>query len=228
MAVVVKHDSGSVNNQVVGAAAGLAGFNLNDLANEGRQQLEECRRQAAQIIAEANQQAGELRREAEKRGYQDGFDRGSIDAEAKIQESAEQRARTGLDLVRSAVAQMYEAHEQWMGQYAESVGQIAIGATSRIVRGQLDHQPELIVGWAEDAVRSTRSACELTVAVHPETLAQLGQALDEMLAAPDLPENTRVIPDESVGPTEVAVRQSGGEIQAGLQAQLRRLEELFT
>ncbi len=228
MAVVVKHDSGTVHDPAAGATAGLAGFNLNDLASEGRQQLEEYGRQAARIIAEANQQAEQIRREAEKRGYQDGFDRGSIDAEFKIQESAEQRARTGLDLVRSAVAQMYEAHEQWMVHYAESLGAIAIAATSKIVRGQLDRQPELIVGWAEDAVRSTRSACELTVAVHPETLAQLGQALDEMLAAPDLPENTRVIPDESVGPTEVAVRQSGGEIQAGLQAQLRRLEELLT
>jgi flagellar assembly protein FliH len=85
----------------------------------------------------------------------------------------------------------------------------------------------LVVDWAADAVRSARSACELTIAVHPETLAQLGQAFDEMLASPDLPENTRVVPDETVGPTEVAVRQSGGQIQAGLQAQLRRLEELF-
>jgi flagellar assembly protein FliH len=228
MAVIVKRDSGSSDDPASSGSRGLAGFNLSDLADEGRQQIEECRQQAAQIIADANRQADQLRRSAEQRGYQQGLERGSIDAEAKIQETAEQRARTGLDLVRSAVDQMYEAHEQWMCQYAESVGEIAIAATSRILRTQLDRQPQLIVGWAEDAVRSVRSACELTVAVHPETLAQLGQALDEMLSSPDLPENTRVVPDESVGPTEVAVRQSGGEIQAGLEAQLRRLEELFT
>lgn len=228
MAVVVKHDSDSRDNSPASGASGLAGFNLNDLADEGRQKLEECRRQAAQIMAEANQEAEQIRRDALQRGYEDGLQRGSIDAESKIQETAEQRARTGLDLVRSAVAQMHEAHEQWMSQYAQSVAELAIAATEKIVRGQLEQHPQLIVGWAEEAVRSTRSACELTVAVHPETLALLGQALDELLAAPDLPENTRVIPDESVGPTEVAVRQSGGEIQAGLEAQLRRLQELFT
>jgi flagellar assembly protein FliH len=227
MAVVVKQDSGS-QAPAAGAPAGLAGFNLNDLASEGRQQLQEIQRQAAEILAKAHQQAEQIRCEAAERGYQDGYERGSADAEAEIQHSAEERARTGLDLVRSAVAQMYQAHEDWMNQYAQSIGELAIAATARIVRGKLGKDPHMIVGWAEDAVRSTRSACELTVAVHPETLAQLGQALDEMLASPDLPENTRVVPDESIGPTEVAVRQSGGEIQAGLAAQLRRLEELFT
>ncbi len=227
MAVVVKHDFDSLDDEASGGTAGLAGFNLNDLANEGRRQLEKCRRQAAEILATANQQAEQIRHDARQRGYQEGFDLGQIDAEAKIQESAERRASTGLDLVRSAVAQLYQAHQQWMNQYAQSVGEIAIAAAARMLRAQLDQQPELIVGWAEDAVRSTRSACELTVAVHPETLALLGQALDEMLAAPDLPESTRVIPDETIGPTEVVIRQNGGEIQAGLQAQLRRLEDLL-
>ncbi len=95
------------------------------------------------------------------------------------------------------------------------------------MRSQLQREPQLLVQWAEEAVRSARSACELTVAVNPETLALLGQSLDEMLAAPDLPEQSHVLPDETVGPTEVVIRQTGGEIRAGLIAQLRRLEELL-
>lgn len=225
MAFVVKQNSSSDPQS---AGAGLAGFNLNDLASEGRQQLQQAQLQAEEILAEAHQQAERIRADAAQRGYQDGLARGSAEAETKIQQEAEERARSGLDLVRSAVSQLYEQHQQWIDQYAQSLGHLAIAATAKIVGSQLKSHPELIVGWAEDAVRSTRSACELTVAVHPETLALLGQALDEMLAAPDLPENTRVIPDESVAPTEVAVRQNGGEIQAGLDAQLRRLEELFS
>ena len=227
MAVVVKHDSHS-DDRNAQSSAGLAGFNLNDLADEGRHQLQECKHQAAEILAEAHQQAEQIRNTAAERGYQDGLQRGMTDAESKIQQEAEQRSRTGLDLVRSAVAQMYETHESWMNQYADSLGQLAMAATARIVKAHLAKDPKLIVRWAEDAVQSTRASCELTVAVHPETLAQLGQAFDEMLASPDLPENTRVIPDESVAPTEVVVRQRGGEIEAGLMAQVRRMEELFS
>ena len=64
--------------------------------------------------------------------------------------------------------------------------------------------------------------------MHPETLAQLGQAIDELLASPDLPEQTHVQPDESVSRSDVVVRQAGGEIRAGLQTQLERLEEMLS
>ena len=72
------------------------------------------------------------------------------------------------------------------------------------------------------------AAVTLAVAVHPETLAQLGPEFDKLLASPDLPEQTHVEPDESVDPAGVVVRQRGGSIDAGLRAQLDRLQELLT
>ena len=86
---------------------------------------------------------------------------------------------------------------------------------------------DLLVRWAEEALRSTRSAQRLVVAVHPETLAELGGALDQLLSQSDLPEQTHIEPDESVDRNDVVVRQLGGEINAGLTAQLRRLEEML-
>jgi len=74
---------------------------------------------------------------------------------------------------------------------------------------------------------STRSAQRLSVAVHPETLVDLGEKLDQLLASPDLPEATQVVPDASLGRSDVVVRQTGGEIHAGLDAQLERLAELL-
>jgi flagellar assembly protein FliH len=49
-----------------------------------------------------------------------------------------------------------------------------------------------------------------------------------LLASADLPEQSHVQPDESVALNSVVVRQASGEINAGLQAQLRRLEELLS
>jgi flagellar assembly protein FliH len=63
---------------------------------------------------------------------------------------------------------------------------------------------------------------------HPETLAQLGRSFDELVASSDLPEQTHVEPDESVERNEIVVRQNGGDIHAGLQAQLQRLEEMLS
>ena len=145
-----------------------------------------------------------------------------------MKQEAEQRAQQSLALIRQAVGKLHEVHHDWMRQYSQTLSAIALAAAERVIRRKLDSEPELLVTWAEEAVRSARSATQLTLAVHPETLVQLGQSLDELLAAPDLPEQTHVEPDESVPRNEVIVRQPGGEIHAGLVAQLGRLEEMLS
>ncbi len=230
MANVLKTDPTSNSpdaSRATSSLSGLAGFNLNDLANEGRQRLDQSKQQADQILIDAEAEAERIRKQARQRGYQDGLDQAAIDSESRIQSAAMQRAQSGLDLVQSALDQLQSIHQQWMNQYAGSLNAMILAATKRIVSRELAIDPQLIVTWAEQAVRSVRTDCRLTVAVHPETLALIGQSLDQMLASPDLSEQTFVEPDPSIGPSEIVVRQDGGEIHAGLNAQLNRLEELL-
>ncbi|QDT08541.1 FliH/SctL family protein [Planctomycetes bacterium K23_9] len=230
MASVFKTDSACSESLVAKAAksiSGLAGFNLSDLADEGRRQLDHSQQESDQILASARAEAILIRKDAQQQGYKDGLAQAAVDAESRLQAAAIDRAQSGLDLVQSALDQIQSIHQSWMDQYAESLTATVLAATRRILSRELAYDPQLIVAWAKQAVQSTRSASHLTVAVHPETLALIGQSLDDMLSSPDLPEQTFVEPDESVGLTEIVVRQSGGEIHAGLQAQLQRLEELL-
>ncbi len=228
MAVVLKSDSKGDKSSAAREVAGLAGFNLSDLADEGRTRLEECRRQIRAMLDEAKQQAQSLAVEAEKRGYEEGLLRAAEDADRKLKEEADRRAKTGMQVIQQAVEQLHRIHEDWMQQYAQSLNSIALAAAERIVKRRLKDEPELLVQWAGEALRSTRAANSLVLAVHPEVVAQLGQSFDTLLASSDLPEQTHVEPDESLSPDEVVVRQNGGEIEAGLRAQLQRLEELLS
>ncbi len=207
---------------------GLAGFNLNDLADEGRSRLEQCRVQVRKLLDDAAVEANAARKKSEAEGYQEGLRRATIDADAKLQREAEKRAKEGLQLMGQAVQKLHATYEQWMQDYAQALNAIALAASEKIVRRKLIDEPEILVRWAEDALTSTRTATRLTLAVHPETLATLGEALDQMLVTPGLPEQTHVEPDESLERDAVVVRQVGGEIHAGLHAQLIRLEELLS
>jgi flagellar assembly protein FliH len=228
MAHVLKHDAQTQPSSAAGGkVAGLAGFNLNDLAMEGKQRLEDCRKQVQEMIALAKQDAERLREDARRRGYEEGKLQANVDSERRIAEQAETRAREGLQRLQQAVEQLHNAHDSWMQQYAQSLSRIAIAAAQRVIMHRLDQEPGLLVRWAEEALRSTRSAQRLIVAVHPETLAELGGAFDQLLSQSDLPEQTHVEADESVDRHGVLVRQPGGEINAGLMAQLRRLEEML-
>jgi flagellar assembly protein FliH len=227
MAHVVKTGSPATTADVRREVSGLAGFNLSDLADEGRLRLDECRRQISEMLAQAKEQAEAMRSRAVDEGYAVGIERAQADLEQRILEQAEIRARDGLQLLTRAVQQLHEVHDQWMQSYAEALTRLTIAAAERVIANRLDHERNLLVQWAGEAVRSTRTANRLTIAVHPETLAELGAAFDQLLASPDLTEQTLVEADESVDRNSVVVRQPGGEIHAGLLAQLRRLEELL-
>ena len=227
MAHVLKTDGQGQTPATTNEVSGLAGFNLSDLANEGKLRLDECRKQVGEMIAQAKEEAHRLCEEARQRGYQEGTAQANIDAEQRIAEQAETRAREGLQRLQQAVEQLHAIHESWMNEYAESLSRITLAAAQRVIMHRLDQERDLLVRWAEEALRSTRSAQRLVVAVHPETLAELGGALDQLLSQSDLPEQTHIEADESVDRNGVVVRQLGGEINAGLTAQLQRLEEML-
>ncbi|TWU50900.1 flagellar assembly protein H [Rubripirellula tenax] len=227
MANVLKANSPSEKVEAARNISGLAGFNLNDLADEGRSRLDECRNQVRQMLDEAAIEAKRIRTEAEAKGYEEGLTRAQVDNDKKIRAQSEQRAKEGLNVLHQAVEKLHTQHEDWMKQYSRTLSRIALAAAERVVRRKLVDEPEILVRWAEDALTSTRSASKLTLAVHPETIAQLGEALDLMLVSPGLPEQTHVEPDETLARDSVVVRQLGGDIQAGLEAQLHRLEELL-
>jgi flagellar assembly protein FliH len=169
-----------------------------------------------------------IRADARRDGYEAGMNQAKADNDQRIMEEAEIRAHDGLQRLHQAVEHLHRTHESWMQDYAEALSSIAIAAAERVVMHRLDDKKDLLLRWAEQALRSTRCANRLTLAVHPETLAELGGALDQLLAGPDLPEQSHIEPDESVDRNAVIVRQLGGEINAGLAAQLQRLEELLT
>jgi flagellar assembly protein FliH len=214
-------------NSAARQASGLAGFNLNDLASEGQKQLEACKQEVQRMIQQAETDAKGIRKAAQEQGHQEGLRRAEAEIEQKIKNEGDRRAKDELKLVHHSVHQMHEHYSAWMSQYSSLLHGIALAAAEKVTRRKLEQESDLLLTWVSEAVMSTRSASRLSVAVHPETLADLGEKLDTLLASPDLPESSQVVPDATLGLADVVVRQTGGEIHAGLQAQLDRLAEML-
>ncbi len=227
MANVLKSNSTVQRTDAARSVSGLAGFNLNDFADEGRTRLEQCRAAVQKMLGDAKIEAEQIRAAADARGYEEGLARAAVDADKKLKAEADLQAKKGLQLISAAVTQLHATYDVWMKEYADRLTSIALASAERIVQKKLIDEPEILVRWAEQALTSTRTATKLVLAVHPETLATLGEALDQMLVSPGLPEQTHVEPDETLARDAVVVRQVGGDIQAGMDAQLARLAELL-
>jgi len=227
MATVLKSNRTIDTSEAARNVSGLAGFNLDDFADQGRIRIDQCKAEIQKRLDEAHKEAERIRKQAHEKGYAEGLEKAARDSEQRIKQEAETLASQSLATIHDALKQLHETYDRWMQEYCDSLSAIAISAAEKVIKRKLEQDASLLVSWADEAVRSTRSATRLTLAVHPETLANLGHSFDELLASPDLPEQTMVEPDESVAIDSVVVRQPGGEIRAGLEDQLDQLRELL-
>jgi len=207
--------------------SGLAGFNFEDLSKRAHQQLEQCQQEVARMRADAKADIERLRKEAHEEGLRAGRAAAVAEAETKLRKAVDARVGEHGAAVKTMVQQIAKMHDEWLKSYADTLVSMAIAVSERVIRGRLDREPQILLRWATESLAAARSANRLTVAVHPETLAELGQSLDELLRHPGLPEDTSIVPDESVPKAGVIVRQVGGEVVATLETQLGRLQELL-
>jgi flagellar assembly protein FliH len=207
--------------------SGLAGFNFEDLSQRAHQQLEHCQQEIARMRAEAKAEIERLRKEAQEEGLKAGRAAAAAEAETKLRKAVDARVGEHGAAVKSMVQQIANMHDEWLKSYADTLVSMVVAVSERVIRGKLDREPEILLRWASESLAAARSANRLTVAVHPETLGELGQSLDELLRHPGLPEDTSIVPDESVPRAGVVVRQVGGEVVATLETQLGRLQELL-
>ena len=223
MATVLK----SQQRQEASTVTGLAGFNLDDLAAGGRLQIEQARREAELILAQARKDATALREQAQQVGRQAGVAEGRADADRQIADAVKQQMDRRMKVMQQTVDQLAVQQSQWLAEFAQTLTGLALAAAERIVQRRLQQEPEIVLTWTEQALRHARSARSLVVAVHPETLAQQGNELEALLGAAGLPEVARVEPDESVERCGVVIRQDGGAVDAQLTTQLQQLEAML-
>lgn len=227
MATVLKPNAETEKTAAARKLTGLAGFNLDDLADQGRVQLETAKKHVEQALENARQEAIQIREDARQAGLQQGLREAEAEVDERVRKESAAAAKQQVAAMQSATKQLYQQHEQWMQQYAELFSQTLLAAVEKIVRKRLGDDATMLIRWAGDALQQTRAASQLTVTVHPEVLAELGQALDELVTSSGMPEQTVVRGDENLAKTELVIRQTGGEIHAGLTSQLERLSELL-
>ncbi|TWU02090.1 FliH/SctL family protein [Neorhodopirellula pilleata] len=242
--------SGTIIGKDKAGSEGLVEFNLADIVEQGRQQIMKCRAEVEAMMGQAQAESVRIKQQAKSTGHAEGQKAAAAEIDKRIAVEAEAKAQAQVESLRKMVVQMRTQYDQWMHQYAEVMTATAIAAAERLLRkkvelpnasplavapdpddsadspsSSLPTEEHVLVRWAREALHSTRSAGRLTLAVHPDTLAELGRQFDELLSSPDLPEQSVVIPDETLSVGDVVVRQDGGEIRAGLEAQLQRLRE---
>ncbi len=196
-------------------------FNLDDMTGRAEEYLGSVKRRAAHIVSSAREQAEGIKTEAQQQGRQSATQAACQAAEAAVERQWQQV----LPALHEAVEELRQLKIRWMQQWENNAVKLAVAIAERIVRRQLQLQPEICEQWIREALELAAGSHRVKLQLNPadfEALAECRQALAaefENLAPTD------IVPHDEVQAGGCRVVTEFGEIDHQLETQLARIQE---
>lgn len=157
---------------------------------------------------------------AERQGYDRGYLEGGLAGEAE----ARQHAADMLARLTSTIDEISALRTGLLSQTEHDVVRLAVAIAERIVRREIQADPQLLVSVARAAARQLGDKAVATILLQPDDLATvLAQRKAATESGP-----IRLAADLSLSPGGCIVQSAVGQIDASVEAQIREvLRELL-
>lgn len=209
----------------------LAAFSMKDIEAAARTILMRAQRKAEQIIAAAQTEAEQLKRQALTAGFAEGQRQGVTQGTEEGRKSGHAQA---LAEHSAAMSQLIKALAQAIAVLDESRDDLQTSALSEVVnlscsiarrvtkrQGTLDQR--VMCENLKDAMSLAVHAADVRVAVHPSQFNTLNQEMPNLkLTWPQL-KHVELIQDQAIAPGGVRIFTTHGQVDGDLDAQLDRI-----
>jgi flagellar assembly protein FliH len=209
----------------------VAPFSMQDIETAAKMILLRARRQAEQILAEAQTEAAALKKQAhaealtagQKEGHAKGLALGHQKGrEEALSEQREQLAGLAGALAESAAA-LDASRVALEADAKKAVVRLAIAIAERITKRQGALDPAVALANVEDALGLVVQSTNVRIAVHPSHKATLADVLPRIqMKWPNL-KHVEIIADGTLLPGGCRVYTGGGQIDGDLRLQLERI-----
>lgn len=211
----------------------LESFRLDDVMREARESIAAARAQAAEIVRDAQGQAGEIREAARNDGYEAGYQQGLADGrEAGRTEAFAVAGRQFAEQQQSLIASCKEAisgieagRATWEASARQDLIELALAIARRVVRHVGQHEREAVLANLEEAVRLAGQRSDVTVAVNPADIDAARLFAKSLVDMQEQWKHVRVVAEPEISPGGCRVQWGTGAIDASLETQLDRIAE---
>jgi flagellar assembly protein FliH len=196
-------------------------FSFADMRGQADTYLETVRDEAAKIVQQAHRDAERIRREAEVAGRKA--------AEAAIErildEKVARRMDTLIPALEQLVKQINDAKGDLQSHWERSALKVSTAIAARIIRRELNHDPQITIDSIAEALRLAAGTAEITLRINPTDYENLGSQVERLAVTLCQISPSQIIADETITPGGCRVETRFGAVDQQIEAQLRRIEE---
>jgi flagellar assembly protein FliH len=210
-------------------------FSMRDIEQHAKQVILRARRQAEELLAEAQVSAEALKREAHEQGLAEGHAQGLKQGTEEGRKSGHQQA---LNENKAQLAQVIQSLTAAMQAYDESQRKLEVDGLREVIElasaiawrvtkraGLID--PEVLTANLREAMKLVVQSSDLRIAIHPSQKATLMRELPAMqMQWPQLA-HAELLEDAALAPGGCRLFTRGGLVDADLHEQLDRVINEF-
>ncbi len=198
-------------------------FNLADMSDNASEYLVSVKRQAAQIVTKAQQEAKAIREEAERAGRQAAVEAAEQEARAVV----EAKWKTLSPALEQAIQSINQQRDTWVCEWERNVVQLVVAIAARVVRREIEKDPEIPLAWIRESLELAADSGAVQLHLNPQDYDSLGVQRDAIANDFNHLAPTDIIadPDISLGGCRVVTEH--GHVDHQLESQLDRIKEEF-
>lgn len=200
-----------------------AQFLLSDAEDQASQILEQANNELEQTMAEINQRRADfeaerlqLIEEAKQAGYQEGFQKGEVDANVQYQSILDQ----ANDIV-SLAKQDYEAKIE---SSAEEIVELAFELAKRVWYATEDTKDQFLA-LVKQVISEVKEYDDISIYVDPEHYEHVMGYKDELIRILQKDTHLAIYSDEKAPKGTCYVETSFGKVEASVDTQMNQLKE---
>jgi len=208
-----------------------AGFVVEEPAQKGGEEISEAmglvaaaREKAAAMVAAANEEAENIRREAYDEGYRRGYDEGMARGEAAGMEKArgaidDATAQAGriLALAQEQAAEAFAAAER-------QVVELALAVAGKVLAREVAENPMVILPIVKEALPTVEAQEQITIRVHPDCYELVLATRPELQAALSRANTLTVTADSALREGDCIIETPFGTVDARIDSQLEMVK----
>src|SRR5262245_24866448 len=212
MAGIIK-TSGRTESAASGA---LKAFHFDDV---GQSYLGRVRAEAANIVAEARQQAAKIKDQA----IEDGRQAAIAAAHESLRARLDQQLARVLAALALAAQKIEQSRHAWQQHWERHVVNLAAAIAARLCRRELSRHPQITLDWVREALELAAGNAEIILRLHPDdhaALASHGETIAKQLTGLS---PVRIIADPTISAGGCRVDTEFGSLDQQLEQQLARI-----
>ena len=199
-------------------------FNLPDMAGEADAVLDRIREEAAKIVRAAQDEARQIRLQAEREGHKAAEERVRV----QLAKEQAQKLATLLPALQQTVQELQNAKHAWMSHWEKSAVRVATSIAGRIIRREVKNHPEISLTLVREALGMAIGSDEIRIHLNPADCKALGEQVEMIIHEVSGLGPVQICPSDRVTQGGCRVETRFGTIDQQFESQLARIEEELT